>query len=311
MSEISLLVLAAGLGRRYRGLKQVDPVGPSGEALLDYSLYGALQAGIKHVGFVIRREIEDIFRQSVGDYWERYFAVDYIFQELETGLPKGYQVPAGRQKPWGTGHAVLIGREAIASPFATINSDDFYGPGAFRDLAAWLGKNSSPNRSPDEYCFVGYPLRNTLSDHGHVSRGVCRIDAQGFLAEVVERVRITREGEGARTLDEKGGWVALTGDEIVSLNFWGFRPTIFSHLEKGFAEFLERSGNDFQAEYFIPSVINELLQAKKVQVKYIPTGEPWFGITYPEDLPRVRAHIQKLIREGVFPPTIRRGGHRP
>ncbi|MFZ2053320.1 MAG: hypothetical protein WAU81_03895 [Candidatus Aminicenantales bacterium] len=310
MSDLRLLVLAAGVGRRYGSLKQVDPIGPSGETLLDYSLYGALQAGISQVVFVIRREIEDIFRRSVGDYWKRHFAVGYVFQELEAGLPKDFPVPSGRQKPWGTGHAVLISRRAITSPFATINSDDFYGPGAFRDLAAWLRKSPPSNRSRDEYCFVGHRLRNTLSDHGYVSRGVCRIDADGFLAEVVERVRIEKKGEGARTLDEDGGWVALTGEEVVSMNFWGFRPTIFSHLEKGFAEFLERSGNDSRAEYFIPSAINELLRVEKIRVKYIPTGEPWFGITYPDDLARVRRQIQKLIREGIFPPTIRTEGQR-
>jgi NDP-sugar pyrophosphorylase family protein len=310
MSEISLLVLAAGIGKRYRGLKQVDPIGPAGETLLDYSLYGASQAGIDRVVFVIRREIEDVFRQSIGDYWKRHFAVDYIFQELEAGLPKGFQVPADRQKPWGTGHAVLISQEAISSPFATVNADDFYGPSVFRDLASWLRKSPLLSGSRDEYCFVGYRLRNTLSDHGHVSRGVCRIDAEGFLAEVVERVRIEKKGEGARTPDEKGGWIAFAGDEVVSLNFWGFRPSIFAHLGKGFAEFLERSGNNSQAEYFIPSVINEMIQAGKIRVKYIPTGEPWFGITYPEDLPRVRAQIQDLVRMGVFPPKIRTEGPR-
>jgi len=310
MSDISLLVLAAGVGRRYRGLKQVDPIGPSGETMLDYSLYGALQAGINQVVFVIRREIEDVFRQSVGDYWKRHFAVGYVFQEIETGLPRDYPVPAGRQKPWGTGHAVLISRGAVTSPFASINSDDFYGPSAFCDLAAWLRKSPPSNHPRDEYCFVGQRLRKTLSDHGYVSRGVCRIDADGFLAEVVERVRIEKEGEGARTLDENGGWMSLTGDEVVSMNFWGFRPTIFSHLEKGFAQFLERSGNNSQAEYFIPSAVNELLRAEKIRVKYIPTEERWFGITYPEDLPRVRRQIQELIREGIFPPTIRREGHR-
>ncbi len=310
MSELSLLVLAAGVGRRYGGLKQVDRVGPSGETLLDYSLYGALQAGISRVVFVIRREIEEVFRDSVGDYWKRHFEIGYVFQEMEAGLPKGFPVPAKRRKPWGTGHAVLISHEAIGSPFVTINSDDFYGPSAFLDLAAWLRKSPSSDCPPDEYGFVGYRLRNTLSDHGYVSRGVCRIDTAGFLAEVVERLRIEKEGAGARTLDKNGGWMPLTGDEVVSMNFWGFRPTIFAHLENGFAEFLERSRTDSESEYFIPFVINELLRVEKIRVKYIPTGEPWFGITYPEDLPRARKQIQELISNGIFPPTIRTGGQR-
>jgi NDP-sugar pyrophosphorylase family protein len=308
MSDLSLLVLAAGVGKRYGGLKQVDAIGPSGEAMLDYSLHGALQAGINRVVFVVRKEIEEVFRQSVGDYWRRHFAVEYVFQTMEAGLPKDFPVPAARQKPWGTGHALLISREAIASPFAIINSDDFYGPSAFRDLAAWLRNSSSLNCSTDDYCFVGHRLRNTLSDHGYVSRGVCRIDPDGFLAEVVERVRIEKKGEGARTPDENGSWLALTGDEVVSMNFWGLRPTIFRHLEKGFAEFLQRFGHDPQAEFFIPSAINDLLREDKIRVKYIPTREPWFGITYPEDLPRARAQIGELIRKGVFPPAIRTGG---
>jgi NDP-sugar pyrophosphorylase family protein len=308
MSNLSLLVLAAGVGRRYRGLKQIDPIGPAGEAMLDYSLYGALQAGINKVVFIIRREIEEVFRRSVGDYWKSRFAVLYVYQDLEAGLPKGFPVPAGRQKPWGTGHAVLISREAISSPFVTINADDFYGPGGFQDLTDCLRQKTSSKWSGDEYCFVGYRLRNTLSDHGSVSRGVCRIDEDGFLAEVVERIRIEKRGKGARTLDENGAWIALTGDEVVSLNFWGFRPTIFSHLEKGFADFLERSGSDPQAEYFVPTAVNELLRTETVRVKHIPTAEPWFGITYPDDLGRARAHIRELIRKGIFPPAIRTEG---
>jgi NDP-sugar pyrophosphorylase family protein len=310
MSDLSLLVLAAGIGRRYRGLKQVDPIGPSGEAMLDYSLHAALQAGISRVVFVIRREIEEVFRQSVGDYWARHFAVGYVFQEMGTGLPEDFPLPLGRQKPWGTAHAILISQGAITSPFATINSDDFYAPSAFRDLAVRLRTGASSNHRRDDYCFVGYRLRNTLSDHGYVSRGVCRIDDDGFLAEVVERIRIEKAGEGARTPDESGGWLDLTGDEVVSMNFWGFQPTIFPHLEKGFAEFLALSGDDPQAEYFIPSAINKLLREEKIRVKYIPTNEPWFGITYPEDLPRARSQIRELIKRGVFPPAIRKGGQR-
>jgi NDP-sugar pyrophosphorylase family protein len=305
MSELSLLVLAAGVGRRYGRLKQVDRIGPSGETLLDYSLYGALQAGIGRVVFVIRREIEELFRQSVGDYWKRHLEVDYVFQEMEAGLPEGFAVPPTRKKPWGTGHAVLITRGAIDSPFVTINSDDFYGPSAFLELAAWLRKSCSSDSPPDEYGFVGYRLRNTLSDHGYVSRGVCRIDRAGFLTEIVERLRIEKEGLGARALDKNGGGMPLTGDEVVSLNFWGFKPTLFSHLEKGFAEFLERSGTDPELEYFIPSVINALLLAEKISVKYIPTEEPWFGITYPQDLPCARKQVQALINKGIFPPNIR------
>lgn len=305
MSDLSLLVLAAGIGRRYQGLKQVDPVGPSGETMLDYSLYGALQAGISRVIFVIRREIEDVFRQAVGDHWKDHFQVQYVFQDIKGGWPKGFPAPAAREKPWGTGQAVLVSRETIVSPFATINADDLYGPGAFRDLAAWLREHPSQPGVGDQYCFVGYRLRNTLSDHGSVSRGVCRIDQKGYLAEVVERVRIEKEGDGARALDENGAWLAMAGDEVVSMNFWGFQPSVFSYLENGFVEFLKKFGENPQAEYYIPSVVNDLVREGKVRVKYIPTEEAWFGITYPEDLPRVRAHVRELIRAGIYPKSIR------
>jgi len=308
MPDLSLLVLAAGVGKRYKGLKQVDLIGPAGETLLDYSLYGALGAGFKRVVFVIRREIEAVFRESVGHYWEGRFDVSYVFQEIGAGLPPGFPIRVERQKPWGTGHAVLISRAAITSPFAVINADDLYGPSGFGELTKWLRGRPLHSPRPDEYCLMGYRLRNTLSEHGQVSRGVCGIDGDGFLTEVVERLKIEREGEGARTLDEKGRWIHLRGDEVVSMNFWGFTPSIFGHLDKGFADFLERPGRGPEAEYFIPFAVNELLRAGKIRVKHIPTGDRWFGLTYPEDLPRVRSHVQELIREGIYPERIRAEG---
>jgi hypothetical protein len=308
MPDLSLLVLAAGVGRRYRGLKQVDSIGPSGETLLDYSLHGALKAGFKRVVFVIRRDIENVFRESVGRHWEGLFDVCYVFQEIEAALPRGFPTPLDRKKPWGTGHAILLSRKAIAAPFSVINADDLYGPSGFGEMTKWLWDRPLHTPPPDEYCFMGYRLRNTLSEHGHVSRGVCRISPDGFLTEVVERLRIEKEGEGARTLDEKGRWIRLGGDEIVSMNFWGFTPTIFAHLEKGFADFLERSGRGPEAEYFIPFAVNELLRAGKIRVKHIPTGDRWFGLTYPEDMPLVRRQIRDFIREGVYPERIRSKG---
>jgi len=308
MPDLSLLVLAAGVGKRYKGLKQVDSIGPAGETLLEYSLYGALGAGFSRVVIILRREIEKVFREAVGNYWEERFDVRYVFQEIEAGLPSGFPVPADRRKPWGTGHAILISRGAIATPFSAINADDFYGPSGFREMAKWLRDRPLHGSSPDEYCFLGYRLRNTLSVHGHVSRGVCRVDPEGFLTEVVERLRIEKEGKGARTLDEKGRWIKLSGDEVVSMNFWGFTPSVFAHLDKGFAGFLERSGRGPDAEYFIPFAVNELIREGKIRVKHIPTGDSWFGLTHPEDLPRVRSHIRALIREGVFPERIRGEG---
>lgn len=305
MRDITLLVLAAGIGERYKGLKQMDPVGPSGEMILDYSLYDAVQAGFSRVVFVIRRQIEKAFRQSVGSYWEGRVPCEYAFQEIKSGVPSSFPIPGRRQKPWGTAHAVLVSRTAVETPFAVINADDFYGPSAYCDLSDWLKKCPPRSEARDEYAFVGYSLDNALSDFGYVSRGVCALDDKGYLSEVVERIKIEREGKAVRTMDENGRWIRLRGDEIVSMNFWGFTPTLFSHLEKGFAEFLERAGQNAEAEYYIPFAVNELVKTGKARVKYIPTTEKWFGVTYLEDVPHVRSRIQKLIREGVYPEKIR------
>jgi hypothetical protein len=308
MLESSLLVLAAGVGKRYRGLKQVDAVGPAGESLLEYSLYGAFKAGFRRAVFVIRREIENAFRESVGRHWEDCFDVRYVYQEMEIGLPPGFSIPSDREKPWGTGHAVMLCRGAVSGPFAVINADDLYGPRGFEEMMSWLRHRTMTGLAPQEYCFIGYRLRNTLSEHGRVSRGLCRIDTDGFLTEVVEMLRIEKEGSGARSLDEEGRWSHLSGDEIVSMNFWGFTPSLFTYLEKGFAEFLVRSGRDVKAEYFIPFAVNELIRAGRVRVKYLPTADRWFGLTFPEDMPLVRSHIRGLIREGVYPEKIRGKG---
>jgi hypothetical protein len=305
MSGLTLLVLAAGVGSRYKGLKQVDPVGPSGESLLDYSLYDAVRAGFGHVVFVIRKQIEEVFRQAVGSYWEGRVPVEYVFQEINSGLPASFALSAARQKPWGTAHAVLAGRAAVHSPFAVINADDFYGPGAFRDLGGWLSKNPGRAGCRDEYAFVGYMLRNTLSDFGHVSRGVCAVDRRGYLSRVVERVRIEKDGLGARAQDADGRWIRLSGEEVVSLNFWGFTPTVFAHLERDFSAFLDGPAQSAEAEFYLPSEVNELIRTRKARVKYISTGEKWFGVTYPEDVPRVRSCIRELIGEGVYPEKIK------
>ena len=308
MPEISLLVLAAGVGKRYRGLKQVDAVGPAGETLLEYSLYGAFKAGFNRLVFVLRRDIKDAFRDAVGRYWENRFDIRYVFQEIGSGLPRGFSTPPGREKPWGTGHAVMLCRTVISGPFAVINADDLYGPRGFEAMMTWLGAASVTGPPPREFCFIGYRLRNTLSEHGHVSRGLCRISPDGYLAEVVERLRIEKEGEGARTLDEGGRWIPLSGEEVVSMNFWGFTPPFFDHLEKGFAAFLERCAGDSGGEYFIPFAVNDLVREGLARVRYLPTPDRWFGLTYAEDLPLVRSNIRLLIREGVFPEKIRAGG---
>ncbi len=305
MPEITLLVLAAGIGKRYGGLKQVDSVGPSGEAILDYSLYDALRAGFSRVVFVIRREIEESFREAVGLYWERRLPTRYAFQEIEESLPGHFAVPAGRRKPWGTGHAVLVSRDAVETPFAVINADDFYGPSAYRDVFSWLGHHSILQGKTAEYCFVGYRLANTLSDFGGVSRGVCYLDGTGFLSQVVETMRVEKDGPGARALDENGRLIQLNGDQIVSMNMWGFTPSVYRYLIEGFASFLQRFSLDREAEFFLPSAVNELIQTGKARVQYIPTEEKWFGLTYPGDLKRVRLRLREFIAAGIYPDKIR------
>jgi len=305
MPEITLLVLAAGIGKRYGGLKQVDSVGPSGETILDYSLYDALRAGFSRVVFVIRREIEESFREAIGLYWERRLPTRYVFQEIESSLPGPFVVPPYRPKPWGTGHAVLVSRDAVETPFAVINADDFYGPGAYRDIFSWLEQNSGRRGKTAEYCFVGYRLAHTLSDFGYVSRGICSLTEAGFLSRVVETTRIEKDGRAARASDESGRWIRLSGDEIVSMNMWGFTPSVFSHLAEGFASFLLRFRRDTEAEFFLPSAINELIKTGKARVRYIATEEKWFGLTYPGDLERVRSRLREFIAAGIYPGKIR------
>ncbi len=306
MGDITLLVLAAGVGKRYKGLKQIEPVGPSGEFILDYSLYDASQAGFTRVVFVVRKQIEATFRQAIGSYWETRLPVEYAFQEIHSGLPSSFPIPRGRQKPWGTAHAVLVARDAVHSPFAVINADDFYGSSAYHKMSAWLQKAVTMAGDRDEYAFIGYRLINTLSEFGYVSRGVCALDDQGYLAEVVERVRVEKNDQGAKTLDQNGRWLKLRGHEVVSMNFWGFTPTLFDHLEIGFSQFLEREGQGIEAEYYIPFAVNELVRSGMARVKHIPSAEQWFGVTYPEDVGRVRSLIQELVGEGIYPGKIRK-----
>lgn len=305
MPEITLLVLAAGIGKRYGGLKQIDSVGPADETILDYSLYDALRAGFSRVVFVIRKEIEESFREAVGLYWEERLPAQYVFQEIEASLPSPIAVPPYRHKPWGTGHAVLVSRDAIETPFAVINADDFYGPSAYQAVFAWLERNSSGRGKTAEYCFVGYRLAKTLSDFGCVSRGVCSLDGAGFLSQVVETMSIEKDGLTARALDESGRWVPLSGDRIVSMNMWGFTPSVFSHLAGGFASFLRKFSLDAEAEFFLPSAVNELIKTGKARVRYIPTEERWFGLTYPGDLECVRARLREFIAAGTYPDKIR------
>jgi dTDP-glucose pyrophosphorylase len=296
MKSPALLVLAAGIGSRYGGLKQIDPVGPSGETIIDYSIFDALRAGFGKLVFVIRREIEESFRQTIGARFEARAPVHYVFQELDA-LPEGFRVPANRKKPWGTGHAVLVGASAIEEPFAAINADDFYGAASFRVLAEHL-------RSDGGDAMVGFILRQTLSEFGTVARGVCRVGSGGILESVTELTKIERHADGARCTDAAGVAHPLTGDEIVSMNMWGFGPHIFDHLRHGFVDFLRTRGNDEKAEFFISTFINSLIASGQERLKVLPTNDSWFGITYREDRARVVQSIRDLVARGGYPEKL-------
>ena len=277
--ELTLVVLAAGMGSRYGGLKQLDPVGPAGEIILDYSVNDALKAGFNTVVFVIRREMLDLFRETVGCRYEERVQVKYAFQELEP-LPEGRVAPVGRSKPWGTGHAVLAAAPLVKESFAVINADDYYGPSGFEKLASFLRQ-----AKPGEFAMVGYRLENTLSEYGTVSRGICTADEQGFLREIIERPAIARTGEGI--IAEGSSPVKLTGAEPTSMNFWGFTPDLFANLEFHFAEFLEERGDDLKAEFYLPAAISSMIASGEATVRLLHSQDPWFGLTYPEDRPLV------------------------
>jgi hypothetical protein len=297
MVSPTLLVLAAGMGSRYGGMKQIDPVGPNGEAMMDYSIYDAHRAGFGKVVFVIRKEIEQPFKQMIGTRFEKRIAAEYVFQELGKLTP-GFSLPAGRTKPWGTTHAILMAASTIHEPFAVINADDFYGADSFRVLARHLQAGT------EDYAMVGFVLRNTLSDFGAVSRGICQVDENGFLREVVELKSIEREGGHAMNTDAEGNETKLSGSEAVSMNMWGFTPRIFGQLREHFKKFLELSGNDLKAECYIPSIVNELLLDGQARVKVLHCADSWFGVTYREDRPRAVDSIRRLIEGGYYPKKL-------
>jgi UTP-glucose-1-phosphate uridylyltransferase len=288
----TLLVMAAGMGSRYGGLKQLDAVGPGGETIIDYSIYDALRTGFARLVFVIRHDIEAPFREAIGRKFEKRIAVEYVFQELDK-LPPGFAVPAGRTKPWGTTHAILLAEEAVREPFAAINADDFYGRESFQVMADFLRAGGG------DYAMVGYTLRNTLSEHGSVSRGVCECDADGHLQAVTELTKIEKQGRGAQAEGR-----ALSGDELVSMNFWGFTPALFPQLRKRFEEFLRRSGHELKSECYIPTTVNELVASGTACVKVLRTPASWFGVTYQEDKPRITAGIRQFVARGDYPERL-------
>jgi len=295
----TLLVLAAGLGTRYGGLKQIDAIGPHGQTIIDYSIYDSLRAGFGKVVFVIRHYFEEAFREKVSRKFEEFVEMALTYQEMESGLGD-FPLPPDRERPWGTGHAVLVSRDAIAGPFAVVNADDFYGRRSLQMMADFLQGPLGPN----DYAMVGYTLKNTLSEHGTVARGVAECDRDLYLRRIVERTKIEKNGDRIRYFDADGTAHPLTGDEPVSMNLWGFQPSIFARIQAQFAQFLRERGHEQKAELYIPSVVDDLVTAGEATVKVLPSAETWFGVTYRADKALAGACIRELIDAGLYPEKL-------
>lgn len=305
MKKPVLVIMAAGMGSRYGGLKQMDPVGPDGELIIDYSVYDAVRAGFEKVVFIIKHEIEREFREAIGDRVSGKIEVAYAFQELGQ-LPPGYSVPEGRVKPWGTTHAVLSVKKIIDAPFAVINADDYYGPSAYRTLFDWL---AAPRDDDGKlhYSMVGYKLRNTLSDSGGVTRGVCETNEDGYLKSVVERKMIERAASGVRYSDDGGAtWVGVDPDTIVSMNFWGLTPGFFAEAERNFSAFLDESlpVDPQKCEFLLPSEIDAQIRSGAANVKVLESSDVWYGVTYKEDKPTVVSAIASKTKDGLYPSPL-------
>lgn len=296
----TLFVLAAGMGSRYGGLKQLDGLGPSGETIMDYSIYDAIRAGFGKVVFVIRESFEKDFREIVINKYKNLIDVEIVFQDLNN-LPEGFTCNPAREKPWGTNHAVLMGKDVIKEPFAVINADDFYGQESFKVLADFL---TGVTGKQNEYCMVGYHVGNTLSESGAVSRGVCVVDENNLLLTVVERTHIEEKSGDIIYLDEKGEEVSIPANTPVSMNMWGFTPDYFEYSEEIFKTFLKERGQELKSEYYIPLAVNELIVNGKATCKVLDTTSKWFGVTYAEDRPQVVLKINELVRKGVYPSQL-------
>lgn len=295
----TLYILAAGMGSRYGGLKQLDGLGPNGETIMDYSVYDALRAGFGKIVFVIRHDFEDEFREKVIAKYKDHVATDVVFQSIDA-LPEGFSVPEGRTKPWGTNHAVLMGKDVINEPFAVINADDYYGAESFKILADFL---RSVEGKSNEYCMVGFKIENTLSENGGVSRGLCQVSDEGFLTGVNECHGIRfKDGKLIQLVD--GCEEAFPEGASVSMNMWGFTPDYFEYSEKALVEFLSAHGNELKSEYYIPTVVNDLINAGTVTLKVIQTPSKWFGVTFAEDRPATVAKFAELTEQGVYPSPL-------
>ncbi|MCK9478279.1 MAG: sugar phosphate nucleotidyltransferase [Firmicutes bacterium] len=289
INKTTLIIMAAGMGSRFGGLKQIAPVGPNGETILDFSIHDAKKAGFDNLVFIIKKEIEEDFRNAVGKKAEKIFNTSYVFQEIDS-LPSGYSVPSNRVKPWGTSHAVLQSASIVNTPFAVINADDFYGQSTFKII-----KEHLETAKDYDYCMAGFLLKNTLTEHGTVARGVCETE-NGYLKRITERLKI----KDMKYTEDDVSWTNLPDDTIVSMNMWGFTPTIYGELQQGFEQFLKNLKDEEKSEYLLPHTVDNLLTQKKATVKVLQTHEKWYGVTYKDDLPFVRQGINKLLERGLY-----------
>lgn len=295
----TLLILAAGMGSRFGGLKQIAPIGPTGETILEYSIYDAIRAGFGKVVFVVREHFAEEFKTLIENKLSGKIEVEYVFQELNK-LPEGYSLPEGREKPWGTGHAILMAKDVINEPFAVINADDFYGFDAYKTMAGFLTSSTDEK----EYSMIGYLLKNTLSEFGTVSRGICKSNELGDLIEITETHNIAPEGDKIYCQDENGNKCELPGETLVSMNFWGFKNNLFTKLEDLFISFLKEKIDVPKSEFYIPFAVFDLIQSGKIHAKVLKADSPWFGVTYKEDQPYVVEKINSLVKAGIYPENL-------
>lgn len=314
MNKPVLIIMAAGMGSRYGGLKQIDPVSDKGEIILDFSLYDAMMAGFEDVIFVIKEENETDFRALIDERAGKHMNVRYAFQKIED-IPEGYKVPEGREKPWGTCHAVMSARHLVNGPFAVINADDYYGPGAFQSMYDFLEKSAEEAAKEEaagtksaqyEFCMIGYELKNTITENGHVSRGVCDVTDGGYLKDIVERTKIMRRDGGIQYTEDGESWVTLPEDTVVSMNFWGFSKDMMTEMVAGFPEFLDEAlkTNPLKGEYFLPGVVDTLLKEEKARVRVLRSRDKWYGVTYKEDKQTVVDALQAMKDKGLYPDVL-------
>lgn len=300
MTKPALVVMAAGMGSRYGGLKQIDPIGPNDEIIIEYSVYDAIKAGFSKVVFVIKEELKETFREKIGKKIEKVIDTEYVFQDINFGIPKSFCIPRGRVKPWGTGHAIYCCKNIINGPFAVINADDFYGQSTYKLIYDYLVSNTNEY----DYTMIGFVLENTLTENGTVARGVCEIDKNKNLISITERTKIKRIGNITKYTEDEKLWVDIKKDNIVSMNIWGFKPTIFEELENEFKLFLNNMDkDDLKSEFYIPSVVDNMIKQNKANVKVLVSNEQWYGVTYKEDKENVCKNISNLMGR-IYPDKL-------